>query len=271
MFELADREFRYIADALYDFAKINLTEKKRSLVISRLSRRIRATGLNSFPEYVEYLKNEDPDRAEFMKMVDAMSTNYSLFFREPYHFDFLTDNILRSFDGSELKIWSAASSTGQEIYSILMTLLEFERIKQKRIQFRLYASDISTDVLRSAAAGIYSSKDIEKVEPELLKRYFLKGSSSKAGMVKIKNELIRRVKFFRLNLNDEKFQIPLMDVIFLRNVVIYFDKPTKIELIARLHDYLKPGGYLFLGHSESLSGISDQFVNVGKTVYRRKD
>jgi chemotaxis protein methyltransferase CheR len=270
LYPLNDKDFNYISSAVYDYARINLTEKKRALIVSRLSKRIRLLNLNSFTEYTDYLKN-DSSGNEFQTMVDSLSTNYSLFFREPHHFDFFRDTILKPHSSGELNIWSAASSTGQEVYSVLMTIKEFQLRNNRKIRYRLFASDISRQVLEIASSGIYNNQDIKKIPRQILENYFLKGSGNQRDMVKIKKDLIRDIKFFRLNLNDKSYQLPQMDVIFLRNAIIYFDQPTKVELINRLHRYIKPGGYLILGHSESLSGISDKFQLIGKTIYKRKD
>ena len=269
MYALDDDSYQYISRSVYDYAKINLTEKKRSLIISRLSKRIRKLDLSGFKEYIDYLENKDPDNREFLQMVDSLSTNYSHFFRESHHLDFLTSRILPETGTNTLNIWSAASSTGQEIYSILITLLEYQEQEKKKINFSLYASDISIEALSAASKGLFPRKDGEYVDEKILKKYFLSGSGSRADYIKMKNELVRKIKFFRLNLNDESYRLPVMDIIFLRNVIIYFDKETKIRLINKLYNYLKPGGYLFLGHSESLSGISSKFRICGKTIYQR--
>lgn len=271
MFNLTDDSFNYITSLLYDYAKINLTERKRSLVVARLSKRIRSLHLNSFEEYIDLLKDGEKGQVEFQNMVDALSTNFSHFFREPYHFDFLNQEILPNLDYNTLHLWSAASSTGQEIYSILMTLLEYERLNKMKLKSNLYASDISSEVLRQASSGIFPRKDVEKINEVFRKRYFLSGTGEKEDRVKVKNALIKRIKFFKLNLMDSDYKLPSMDVIFLRNVIIYFDKETKINLIDKMYDALKPGGFLFLGHSETLSGMSDKFRIVGKTIYQRID
>ena len=270
MYPLNDKDFKYISSSVYDYSKINLSEKKRALIVSRLSKRIRHLKLETFTEYTDYLKN-DTSGKEFQTMVDSLSTNYSLFFRESHHFDFLKNNILQEYNSGELNIWSAASSTGQEVYSVLMTIKEYEHEKNKKIRYRLYASDISRPVLEKASSGIYNSMDIKNIPRSLLEKFFLRGSGSQSDLVKIKKNLIRDVHFFRLNLNDKSYKLPQMDVIFMRNAIIYFDQPTKIELIDRLHQYIKPGGYLIIGHSESLSGISEKFELIGKTIYKRKD
>lgn len=270
MFKLDDREYKYISKRVYEYAKINLTEQKRPLIVSRLSRRIRALNLNGFPQYVNYLKNDESEK-EFHIMVDSLSTNYSHFFREPHHFDFLKDFVLKDRGSKELLIWSSAASTGQEVFSILMTIKEFERENNNKVNFRLFASDISRQVLESACRGVYKLRDVEDVPRSILERYYLRGKGAMADMVKIRRELIEKIQFFRLNLNDKTYKLPEMDVIFLRNAIIYFDLKTKKELIDRLHDYIKPGGYLILGHSESLSGITNRFELIGKTIYRRVD
>ncbi len=271
VFELKDKEFKYISSKVYDFAKINLTEKKRSLIVSRLSKRIRALNLNGFTDYIKYLEEEDFNKKEFNTMVDSLSTNFSIFFRELHHFEYLTSNVLPSFINKELKIWSAASSTGQEIYSILMTIKEFQEKTGSRINYKLYASDISSKVLIQASSGLFESRDIDKVDKRILKKYFLKSTGKNKDSVKIKKELIKDIKFFKLNLMDKSYKLPLMDMIFLRNAIIYFDKQTKTELVDRLYNYLNPGGYLILGHSESLSGISNKFGLIGKTIYRKEN
>lgn len=270
MYSLDDKEYKYISQKVYDYAKINLTEQKRPLIVSRLSKRIRQLKLEGFPQYVELLQKDESGR-EFQLMVDSLSTNYSLFFREPHHFEFLKENVLKDRGTRELLIWSAASSTGQEVYSVLMTIREFEREEKKKLNFRLFASDISRQVLETACRGIYNKRDVEEVPRAILERYFLRGKGGQSDMVKLKKQLIEKIRFFRLNLTDKTFQLPRMDVIFLRNAIIYFDLETKKELIDKLYDYIKPGGYLILGHSESLSGISKKFDLIGKTIYRRID
>jgi len=270
MYELNDEEYAYISRRVYDYARINLTEKKRSLIISRLSKRIRGLNLHSFSEYIELLKHNDSSESEFQTMVDCLSTNYSRFFREPHHFDYLTESFLPQHTRNDINIWSAASSTGQEVYSILMTLHEYNHKSGQNISGNLFASDISRKVLKSASQGIFSNEDTAGLDKALLKKYFLSGKGSQSRIVKVKNDYIKKIRFFRLNLNDTSYKLPVMDVIFLRNAIIYFDKETKQDLIGRLYSMLVPGGLLILGHSESLVGISDQFELIGRTVYRKR-
>ena len=247
------------------------TAKKKSLVISRMSKRIKKLGLSGFKEYINYLEDCDFNGDEFQKMIDLLSTNYSLFFREQHHFDFLSTEFLPENHKKEIRIWSAAASTGEEIYSTLITLKEFERINNKKLKHKLYASDISREVLIKASKGIYPSSAIENIQRDTLKKYFLQSWVDKDQFIKVKKDLIRQIKFLKINLSDKLFDLPLMDIIFLRNVIIYFDKETKIELIEKLHSYIKPGGYLILGHSESLSSISKKFTFIRKSIYRRND
>lgn len=268
MFKLSDQEFKYISKRVYDYANINLTEKKRSLVISRLSKRIRKLNLNSFKEYIEFIEG-DPYGLEFQSMIDSISTNYTLFFREKHHFEFLEEKVLPN-SSSSMNIWSAASSTGQEVYSILMTIKEYEEKFSKKINVRLFASDISRNVLITASKGIYNFTELKHIHKNIYKKYFLKGKRETKDLVMVKPELIKVVKFFRLNLSDESYDLPQMDVIFLRNVIIYFDMETKRKLIDKLYRYIKPGGFLILGHSETLTGNTDKFKLIGKTIYQRK-
>lgn len=267
IYKLKDDDFKYISQRVYNYSKINLTEKKKALIVTRLSKRIRQIGVDSISDYVQFLKNNDPENREFLSMIDALSTNYSLFFRENHHFEFLK-KILSKYN-SQLNIWSAASSTGQEIYSILITIKEFEKENKKRVKHNLFASDISRNVLLKASSGIFNRDEIKGIDKKLLKRYFLQGTGDKSNFVKIKNLYVKEIRFFRQNLNESKYPIPLMDIIFLRNIIIYFDKKSKIELIEKLYNHLKPGGFLILGHSESLSGISNDFKHVDKSIYQK--
>lgn len=270
MFELTDRDFDYIANSVKDYCGINLTGRKKPLVRTRLLRRVRELQLDSIADYIQILEREN-SADEFRMMVDLITTNYTHFFREQHHFDYLSKVILPRCSSKNFRIWSAASSAGHEIYSIAITIEEYLLKTKRRLNYNLYASDISDKVLLSASRGVYQLEEVEKINRELLTRYFLRGVDQNAGGVKVKKTITEAVSFFRLNLQDKQYHLPLMDVIFLRNVLIYFDLPTKIELIARLQSQLKDGGYLILGHSESLNGISDDFQMVGKTLYIKKE
>lgn len=266
---LKERDYKYISKRVYDYSRINLTEQKRQLIISRLNKRVRLLGLDSLSSYVKYLKDEKGNR-EFLNMIDSLSTNYSLFFREKFHFKYLTKIILPKFFNKKLNIWSAASSTGQEIYSILITIHKFMDKSEKRIFYDLYASDISRNVLKRASKGLFNIEDLNGLSPELLREFFLKSRVEGSKEVKVKNRYIEEIKFFRQNLNKEEYKIPMMDVIFLRNILIYFDNKTKCEIVNRMFDYLNDDGYLILGHCESLICDSLNFTPLGKSIYQKR-
>lgn len=269
-FELTDSDFKFIQALVFKRVGINLTDSKRQLVITRLSRRLRQLGLNDFSEYINYLETADPAGEEFDNMVNRISTNTTSFFREPHHFDFLTDTILPSISHKKINLWSAASSSGEEPYSILISMLEYEATQKRRIDFNFQASDISTDVLQKAVNAIYPLEAVEKLNPNIRKKYFLKGIKNMEGLACVKRDVAQKINFSRINLMDESYNLPKMDFIFLRNVIIYFDKETKTNLIHRLHNQLLPGGYLFLGHSESIIGMNHLFEGVGRTIFIKK-
>jgi chemotaxis protein methyltransferase CheR len=270
-YSLSDREYAQFRALIYGKSGISLGDNKKSLVISRLSKRLRDLGMPGFQTYYE-LVAQDPEGEEFTRMLDLISTNKTDFFREPKHFDFLRDQILPEQRQSRgLRVWSSACSTGEEPYSIAMTL--YDGVEEPaQWDFRILASDLSTRVLAKAASGIYDLERIRDLDTEKLRRHFLQGRGSQQGYVKIKPHLGRMISFRRLNLMDAAFPIrsPL-DVIFCRNVMIYFDRPTQEKLIAKFHHYLRPGGYLFIGHSESLQWIHHSFLSLAPTIYRKAD
>lgn len=267
MDELTREDFDYIRNRLYTYCRINLSDKKESLIISRLAKRLKALNIDSISEYVKHLKYFDKGDIEFGNMVDALSTNYSHFFREDIHFRFLEKKVFPRFHDKVIRIWSAAASNGQEIYSILITILEYEQSKNCSIKYKLYASDISKTVLDKASKGIYTVEDVKHISHSLLKKYFLQGQGKMAGYVRLKKDLVKKVDFLWLNLNIANEDIPLMDVIFLRNVIIYFDKESTVEIIARIVSKLNFGGYLIVGNSESLTGIHPELRHIEKSIY----
>lgn len=266
---LEDRDYYYISKRVYDYSRINLTEKKRQLIISRLNKRLRLLGLNTISSYVELLKSEKDNR-EFLNMIDALSTNYSLFFREKYHFRYLKNIIFPEFTNRSLKIWSAAASTGQEIYSILIALHKYINKTGSKINYELYASDISRNVLEQASKGLFSLDDLKGLNNKLIKEFFLRSKDINSKVVKIKNSYVKEVLFFRQNLNDKNYKVPQMDIIFLRNILIYFDDKTKCEIVNRMYEYLNNGGYLILGHCDSLACDDVKFHPIGKSIYQKR-
>ena len=263
-------EFQRFRTLIYDESGISLSEQKKSLLASRLSKRLRDLDLATFSEY--YAKvTQDPTQEEFTKLLDLISTNKTDFFREPKHFDFLRERILPELDSAKrIRIWSSACSTGEEPYTIAMTV--YEAVQNPELwDLKILASDLSTRVLAKAASGMYDEDRFRDVPSELIKRHFLRGRGDLTGVFKAKPHLAAAITFRRLNLMDDRFPIknPL-DLIFCRNVMIYFDRPTQETLINKFHRYLKPGGYLFIGHSESLQWITHPFKSLAPTIYQKE-
>ena len=260
-------EFQRFRTLIYDESGISLGEQKKSLLASRLSKRLRDLDLATFSEYYEKV-TEDQTCEEFTCMLDLISTNKTDFLREPKHFDFLRERILPELNTTkQIRIWSSACSTGEEPYTIAMTLYEGVQ-NPERWDFKILASDLSTRVLAKAAAGTYDEDRFRDVPPEFIKRHFLRGRGEQTGVFKVKPHLADVITFRRLNLMDDRFPIKnSLDLIFCRNVMIYFDRPTQETLVNKFHHYLKPGGYLFIGHSESLQWVTHPFKAIAPTIY----
>ena len=262
--DLSPAQFHEISRIVYDVAGIVLREGKEGLVRSRLSRRLRALGLPSYEAYLAFLA-ADRDGRELVEMVDALTTNKTNFFREPAHFDFLRDRLLPALPAGPVRIWSAGCSTGEEPYTLAMVLHE-ALPDPARSGAKILATDISTRVLAQAKAGRFAEAVAEEVPTDLRRRHFarLPNGGWEAGP-----SLRGLVTFARLNLMGPWPMRGPFQAIFCRNVMIYFDKATQQKLVSRYHDLLAPGGYLFVGHSESLSGIAHRFAYVQPAVYRK--
>lgn len=263
-------EFQRFRTLIYDESGISLSDKKQSFLASRLSKRLRDLGVETFSEYYEKV-TEDPTREEFTCMLDLISTNKTDFFREPKHFDFLRDKIMPELaTAKRIRIWSSACSTGEEPYTIAITLCDGVQ-DPAQWDFKILASDLSTRVLAKAASGVYDQDRFRDVPPDTLKRHFLRGRGDNEGVFKVKPHLASMIRFRRLNLMENHFPIKTpLDLIFCRNVMIYFDRPTQETLVNKFHRYLKPGGYLFIGHSESLQWVAHPFKSVAPTIYQKK-
>jgi chemotaxis protein methyltransferase CheR len=262
-FELNAQNFSRVRSLIYQRAGIALAESKHEMVYSRLARRLRATGMSSFTEYLNHLESTR-DSDEWQAFTNALTTNLTAFFRESHHFPILEDYVRQA--ASPISIWCAASSTGEEPYSIAMTVCEaFGTLKPP---VEIIATDIDTNVLAAAASGIYTMDRIEKLSTERLKKFFLKGKGSQQGKVRVRDELRQLITFKPLNLLADGWPVsgPL-DVIFCRNVMIYFDKPTQARILERFSPLMKSNGLMFAGHSENFMHISDAFRLKGKTVY----
>lgn len=262
-YTLADNELAKIVDLIYRRAGIVLTEQKKDMVFNRLSRHLRAQGISSFKEYIAVLE-ANPDGAEWQQFINALTTNLTSFFREAYHFPILA-NHARS-RPADYSVWCAAASTGEEPWSIAITLEE--ALGRRSTPPRIWATDIDTEVLKKATQGHYQLSDLQSLTDEQKRRWFLRGRDEQEQMVKVKNELASCVHFEQLNLMDAKWNVPApFDAIFCRNVLIYFDQKTQKTIINRFAKMLKPGGLLFVGHSEHFSNSSGPFRLKGQSVY----
>lgn len=266
---LSDHDFNRISKYIHEYYGIRL-DGKRDLISSRLSKRVRELDLPSFGKYFDYAIEANHDD-ELHRMVDSLSTNLTFFFRESKHFDFLQDTVfpeLLKSKNREVKIWSAGCSTGEEPYSLAMHFSEFSRKNSGMPIPRILATDLSTKVLAAAKAGVYSLEKLKNVSAEMMRLYFLKGHGNSKGRVKVKPELQSMITFKYLNLMESFPVRGPFDFIFCRNVIIYFDRPTQENLVNKFTQVLKPGGYLFLGHSEGLSGVKHSLKYVAPAVYR---
>lgn len=262
-FEFTARDFERVRALIHQRAGIALADSKQEMVYSRLARRLRATGIRSFESYLNGLENGGND-GEWEAFTNALTTNLTSFFREAHHFPILADHVRNRKE--PVTVWCAASSTGEEPYSIAMTLCE--TLGASSSQAQVIATDIDTNVLNVAASGIYSIDRLDKMTPERAKRFFLKGRGDQEGLVRVRPELRQMVTFKQLNLLAGDWPIAgAFDVIFCRNVMIYFDKPTQGKILARFAPLMKPDALLFAGHSENFLYVSDAFKLRGKTVY----
>ncbi len=262
-FEFTARDFERVRGMIHARAGIALSASKQEMVYSRLARRLRALNLDSFCVYLDALERE-AGSAEWEAFTNALTTNLTSFFREAHHFPLLAEHAARH---EELRVWCCASSTGEEPYSIAMTLCEAYGSLTPPV--RIIASDIDTNVLATAQRGVYPLERVEKLRPDQLKRFFLRGRGAQEGLAMVRPELRKLISFERLNLLDHQWPIKgPFDVIFCRNVMIYFDKPTQGRILDRFAPMMKPDGLLFAGHSENFLYVSKAFSLRAKTVYQ---
>lgn len=260
---LNDRDFSTVRQLIAQYAGIKLSPQKRNMAYNRLLRRLRARGMSNFGDYLELVQREGSDERE--AFVNALTTNLTAFFREPHHFDLLhTYAAARARRGKPLRCWSSACSTGEEAWSIAMVLREAE------CPGEVVGTDIDTDVLATARAGVYRMERASTLATERLRRHFLRGTGANEGLVSVRPELRSMARFGQLNLQSPAWpaQEPF-DVIFCRNVVIYFDREFQKRLLARFAELLVPGGLLMVGHSESFPAAHAGFRSCGRTAYER--
>ena len=270
-FSFATADFDRVRELIYQRAGISLHAGKQAMVYSRLSRRLRETSHRSFGSYLQWLQaNTGPaGDTEWQEFINCLTTNLTAFFREEHHFHALVDD-LKARSGKPLRIWCSAASTGEEPYSIAITALE---ALGSAAQLRIVASDIDTKVLATAQRGVYGV-DARGLSPERLQRHFLRGKANNAGFMRAKPELVRMIEFRPFNLMSRSWGGAgglgePFDIIFCRNVMIYFDGPTQRQVLQQMHAVLKPGGLLYVGHSENFTESRDLFALRGKTIYAR--
>ncbi|WP_246487362.1 CheR family methyltransferase [Ferrigenium kumadai] len=264
---LSDQEFRQFQTMIYDIAGISMSPAKKPLVSGRLAKRVKQHGLNSYGDYFRILMQKDK-RDELQVAIDLLTTNETYFFREPKHFDFMRQHVpaLRR-PGKPFRIWSAASSSGEEPYTIAMVLADVLGDDA----WEVIGSDISSRVLEKARGGHYPMTRIEGIPRHYLSRFCLKGTGPQEGTFLVDRNLRNRVSFQQVNLNENLPKLGEFDMIFLRNVMIYFDMETKQQVVARMLPLLRPGGYFVVSHSESLNGITDALKIVSPSIYRKPD
>ena len=261
------RDFERVRSLIYARAGISLHAGKQAMVYSRLSRRLRETGHRSFGSYLQWLEaaSGPQGEAEWQEFVNCLTTNLTSFFRESHHFDALHAD-LKARAGKPLRIWCNAASTGEEPYTIAMTVAE---ALGSGADVKIVASDIDTKVLATAARGVYPV-DSRGLDAERQRRHFLRGTGQNGGFMRVKPELAKMIEFRPLNLMDARWSLgESFDVVFCRNVMIYFDNPTQRRVLAQVHSVMKPGSLMFVGHSENFTDLKDSFRLRGKTIYER--
>lgn len=275
---MSDKNFHYLSEFIQNELGIMMPPSKKSMLESRLRKRLRILGLKSFDKYCDYVFSPAGIENELIHMIDLVTTNKTDFFREAAHFDYLVQEVvpeLINLKGAGIKktlmVWSAGCSTGEEPYTLAMVLQEFaHRYPALGFDFIILATDISTKVLKAAESGIYDAERITPIPMELRKKYILRSKDKSKGLIRIVPELRAAVKFRRLNFKEGDFSFrEKLDIIFCRNVTIYFDRLFQEVLLNRFYRQLIPGGYFFTGHSETLNGLDVPFVRVHPAVYRK--
>lgn len=269
-FEFSRGDFEHIRDLVGDRTGIVLSDHKIDMVYGRLSRRLRQLGINKFAEYLSRLNDDEHELVEF---TNALTTNLTSFFREPHHFDYLKNTslpaLLKNRPNKRLRIWSAGCSTGEEPYTIAMTVKE-AMLSYANWDVKILATDLDSNVVNRAKAGVYTMEKVNGVDKNRLKKWFRKGrGDDHSGQMKVSADLQGIITFKQLNLMHDWPMNGPFDIIFCRNVVIYFNKDTQRELFDRYANYMADDGYLFVGHSESLAKVTDRFKLIGKTIYHK--
>ena len=274
---MSNRDFTRVSQFVREEYGINLTDAKKVMVETRLRKRLQHSNCDGYDAYVEHLFTDEGRRAELPRMIDLITTNTTDFFREPQHFSFLVERALpelrtqRPSRRDPLRVWSAACSTGEEPYTLAMLLESFAE-QNRSFDYEIVGTDLSSQALDVARQGIYSEEKVVTVPAALRRKYLRRGTGSYAGMVRMVPGLRQRVGLSRINLvNSRSASLGTFDIAFLRNVIIYFDRATKVSVVSQVVDRLRPGGLLFVGHSETLFGMQLPLRLVQPTVYRKTD
>jgi chemotaxis protein methyltransferase CheR len=261
---MSEQSFKAVADVFHKVSGIKLVPAKRQLVIGRLQRLATERGMDNLDDYVQLIVRGE-DKTELTRVVDRLTTNETYFFREPAHFDFLTELLAQRRPGGEFRVWSAASSSGEEAYSIAMLLAD----KMGLRGWQIVGTDLSTAMVEAARRGLYPMERARNTSPDYLKRFCMKGSGPYEGQLLINKALRANVQFLPGNLMQPLPEIGKFDVVFLRNVLIYFEPDAKLDIVRRVIPLIKPGGYLFTGHSESISNLPTGMNSVRPAIYAR--
>jgi chemotaxis protein methyltransferase CheR len=261
---ITDEEFNRFRNFIYEHAGISMAPQKRHLVAARLHKRLRHYGFRRYGDYYRFVASPE-GQAERQTLVDQLTTNETYFFREPAHFDYLRDAVLPRYRGRSFRVWSAACSTGEEVYTLAMVLAE----TLGQGDWEVHGTDINHSVVETARVGLYPMERARDIPQAYLRKYCLKGVRGQAGQLLVDAKLKQRVRFSTLNLKLPLREKTVYQVIFLRNVLIYFDVPTKREVVTRVTDLLEPGGLLFVSHVESLHGVVDHLEMVRPSVFRK--
>ena len=272
---LKSSEFQILASLVYSHCGIHLSEVKKVMLESRLQKRLRALQLTSFNDYIEYVSSKEGIENELVHMIDVVTTNKTDFFREPVHFEYLKERLLPEFAeetkfNRPLRAWSSACSTGEEPYTLAMVLQDFALL-HGRFSYNILASDISTQVLQKASLAIYNANYVNMLPMGVKRKYFLKSKDIVKPTARIVPGIREKVDFFRFNLMDNEYDVEGdLDMVFCRNVLIYFDRATQQKVVSKLANKLRPGGYLFIGHSESLHQFDLPLTQVKPTIFIKK-
>lgn len=272
--KLKDSEFNRLSKLIYEEYGIKMPPAKKIMLQSRLQKRLRALNMNSFSEYCDFLFSKEGLQGEVIHMIDVVSTNKTDFFREPVHFDFLNQAVLTHYkehykNHKTINIWSAGSSSGEEAYSIAITMEEFIA-NNINFNYHIQGTDISTIVLNKAITAIYPEEKTHVIPLSVKRKYFLRSKDKDKPKVRVTKEVRRKVNFSRLNLMDNSYNMPTnFNIIFCRNTLIYFDRPVQEKVITKLCRHLEPGGFFFIGHSESLTGFDVPLRQLKPTIFQK--